>query len=88
MTATIELVSETVGGEAYEFVPLGQYIVRAPKVCSGEPTFKYTRIRIKHAMDRLVGGETVDQIAADYGLPTGAMQEAIDPSVRALIERA
>ena len=87
MTVTDELVKETVGGDLYEYRPLGTYIVRAPEVCAGEPTFIYTRIRVKHAMDRLSGGETINQIAADYELPPAAVQEAIDLSVRALIER-
>src|SRR5215510_566674 len=41
------------GGEAYEDYPLGQYIVAAPGVCGGRPTFKYTRIDIYYVCVRL-----------------------------------
>ena len=87
MPATAELVTEIVAGEPYEYSPLGAYVVRATGVCSGEPTFKYTRIRVKHAMDLIAGGRTVSQVAASYRVPEAAVQEAIDLSVRALIER-
>ena len=40
----MELVYEIVGGETYEYYPLGKYVVAAPKVCGGRPTFKYTRL--------------------------------------------
>jgi len=32
------------GGEPYEYYPLGEYIVIAPGVCGGRPTFKGTRL--------------------------------------------
>jgi len=38
-----KLVREIVGGEPYEYYPVGRYIVIAPGVCGGRPTFKYTR---------------------------------------------
>ncbi len=47
-----ELMTETVGGERYQYVPLGRYVVRAPEVCSGRPTFKYTRIEITGTLER------------------------------------
>ena len=31
-----KLVTETVGGEAYQYYPLGEYVVRAVGVCGGE----------------------------------------------------
>ncbi len=52
-------VTETVGGEPYEYVPLGKYVVRAPGVCDGRPMFKYTRIEITGTLERLAAGETV-----------------------------
>jgi hypothetical protein len=51
-----ELVCETVGGEPYEYYPLGEYVVIAPGVCGSEPTFKYTRINVEHALGRLAMG--------------------------------
>jgi uncharacterized protein (DUF433 family) len=61
-----ELMTETVGGERYQYVPLGRYVVRAPEVCSGRPTFKYTRIEITGTLERLAAGETIEQIVAGY----------------------
>ena len=34
------IVTEMVGGEPYEYVPLGDHVVRAIGVCRGRPTFK------------------------------------------------
>ena len=48
-----ELVTETVGGELYQYYPLGEHVVRAIGVCSGRPTFKYTRIEITGTLERL-----------------------------------
>jgi uncharacterized protein (DUF433 family) len=61
------MVREMVGGEPYEYVPLGQYVVRAVGVCGGRPTFKYTRIEISGTLDRLAAGETMESILAGYG---------------------
>lgn len=61
-----KLVTETVGGESYQYYPLGRYVVRAPGVCGGRPTFKYTRIEITGTLERLAAGETIDQIVAGY----------------------
>jgi len=59
-------MTEFVGGEAYQYYPLGHYVVRAPSVCSGRPTFKYTRIEITGTLERLAAGETIDEIVAGY----------------------
>lgn len=61
-----KLVTETVGGEPYQYVPLGKYVVRAPEVCDGRPTFKYTRIEITGTLERLAAGETLDEIVTGY----------------------
>jgi uncharacterized protein (DUF433 family) len=61
-----KLVTEIVGGESYQYYPLGDYIVRAPSVCGGRPTFKYTRIEITGALERLAAGEPADVIVAGY----------------------
>ena len=75
----MERQRETVGGETYEYYPRGTYIVRAPGVCGGRPTFKYTRIEITGALDRLASGETLDALASGYAgrVPREALQEAI-----------
>jgi uncharacterized protein (DUF433 family) len=73
-----KLVREIVGGEPYEYYPLGEHIVCAPGICGGRPTFKYTRIDVKHAMSLLSGGWTVEAVAHSYEVPVAAVQEATD----------
>lgn len=60
------VVTEIVGGEPYHYYPLGQHIVRAPGVCGGRPTFKYTRIEIAGTLDRIAAGEAIDDIVTGY----------------------
>jgi hypothetical protein len=48
-SASTKLVREMMAWESYEYYLLGQYIVAAPEVCGGRPTFKYTRIDVHHA---------------------------------------
>lgn len=60
------LITETLGKEPYQYYPFGKYVVRAPGVCGGRPTFKYTRIEITGTLDRLAAGETMDEIITGY----------------------
>jgi uncharacterized protein (DUF433 family) len=83
-----ELVCEMVGGEPYEYTPLGEHIVSAPGVCGGRPTFKYTRIDVRHAIALLSAGWTVDAVAGSYEIPVAAVQEALSLAMQALTERA
>jgi uncharacterized protein (DUF433 family) len=83
-----QLVCEIVGGESYEYYPLGEHIVSAPGVCRGEPTFKYTRIGVHHAIELLSGGRTVEQVARSYEVPVSAVQEALLLSAKALTDQA
>ena len=82
-----ELVQEIVGGELYEYYALGEHIVSAPGVCDGEPTFKYTRINVEHALDLLSGGWTVEQVAQAYQVPVAAVREAVQLAKQALISQ-
>lgn len=61
-----KLITEIVGGEPYQYYSLGKYVVRAPGVCGGRPTFKYTRIEVTGALERLAAGESLDEIVAGY----------------------
>src|ERR671930_1661778 len=81
---TKDLVCEMHGDVPYEYYPLGQYIVAAPGVCGGRPTFKYTRIDVHHALGLLAAGRTVEQVAHSYDLPVEAVQEALKSAARAL----
>ena len=82
-SAPTKLVCEMVGGDSYEYYPLGQYIVAAPGVCGGRPTFKYTRIDVHHALGLMAAGRTVEQVAHSYDLPVEAVQEALKLAARA-----
>jgi len=84
----MQIIREIVGGEPYEYVPLGQYVVRAIGVCGGRPTFKYTRIEVAGALDRLVSGESIESIVAGYGgrVPREAVLEAVDIVTRHFLD--
>lgn len=79
----LKLVSETVGGEVYEYFPIGRHIVIAPGVCGGRPTFKYTRIDVRHALNLLAGGRSIEQVAEAYQIPIAAVREALAMAARA-----
>jgi uncharacterized protein (DUF433 family) len=61
-----KLVTEQVKGETYQYYPLGEHVVRAPEVCGGRPTFKYTRIEITGTLKRLATGESLDDLLVGY----------------------
>lgn len=73
------LVTEIVGDEPYQYYPLGSYVVRAPQVCNGRPTFKYTRIEITGTLERLAAGENIDDIVSGYRerVSKAAIMEAV-----------
>jgi uncharacterized protein (DUF433 family) len=76
----IQLVQELYGGEVYEHYPLGKYIIAAPDVCGGRPTFKYTRLELGMVLALLANGMTVDEVVQDYHRPElmpEAVQEAL-----------
>ena len=78
-----QTVVELIGDEPYEYTPLGEYIVKALGICSGRPTFKYTRIEVMGVLARLTYGETFSEVIADYEgrVSRDALQEAIEVSV-------
>ena len=61
-----DLVTEITDDETYEYYPLGKFVVRAPGVCAGRPTFKHTRIEVAGTFERLAAGESMDDILAGY----------------------
>ena len=79
-----KLVRETVGGEPYEYYPVGRYIVIAPVICGGRPTFKYTRIDVRHALRLVTGGRPIDQVARGYQIPVAAVKEALAMAAKSL----
>jgi uncharacterized protein (DUF433 family) len=83
------LVREMYGGEVYEYYPLGKYIVAAPRVCRGRPTFKYTRIEVSFVLDLLAAGWSMEKVSREYkgsNLSTAAIREAIQIARRALLK--
>jgi uncharacterized protein (DUF433 family) len=44
---------------------LGRFVVSAPAVCRGRPTFKYTRIEVAGVLERLAAGHAVEALIAD-----------------------
>ncbi len=81
------LVRETVGGEAYEYYPLTEHVVLAPGVSGGEPTFKYTRIGIQHALGLLASGMSMEEVAHAYRIQVDAVREALRIAVEAIEEK-
>jgi len=72
------IVTEIVGGEPYEFYPMGRYIVRAKGVCGGRPTFKYTRIEVAGVI-AMLRSNSIEEIVEDYEgrISKEAVEEAI-----------
>lgn len=74
------MITEMVGEEEYRYVPLGEYIVMAPAMCGGRPTFKYTRLEVSMILTLLQMGDTVDQVVTNYAksnLTHAAVYEAL-----------
>jgi len=83
------LAREVRGGETYEYFPLGKYVVAAPGVCGGRPTFKYTRIEAGFVLDLLANGWTIDEVIKEYKaskLSAKAVREAINLAKEAFVQ--
>ena len=83
-----ELVCEIRGGYPYEYYPLGEYIVAAPGICGGRPTFKYTRIEVQVVLDLLASGESLERMVKNFR--GRVSREAIEETLRlaaALLKR-
>jgi uncharacterized protein (DUF433 family) len=72
---------EMYGGEPYEYHPLGKYIVMAPGVCGGRPTFKYTRLEASMILACLSTGRTIEKVVKDYR-GSHLTQEAVEEAIR------
>jgi len=86
-----KLVREMYGGEPYEYYPLGEYVVVAPSVCGGRPTFKYTRLEVSVILSLIASGETVGQAVQAYSLSRltpEAVKEAIHLADQSLTQSA
>lgn len=86
-----KLVQEQYGGETYEYYPLGKYVVVAPGVCGGRPTFKYTRLEVSMIISLVAQGISVPEILERYSesrINAEAIKEAVELGNRALTESA
>jgi len=74
-----KVVREIVGGEVYEYVPLGKHIVSAKGVCGGRPTFKYTRVEVAVILRLLAAGLSIDELVTNFRgrISREAIEEAI-----------
>jgi uncharacterized protein (DUF433 family) len=76
--ATLELVREVVGGEVYEYLPLGEYVVAARGVCGGRPTIKYRRLDARWVLGYLESGKSEEWIAREFEIPIEAIREVVE----------
>ncbi len=77
-TAILELIREDIGGESYEYLPLGRYVVAARGVCGGRPTIKYHRLDARWVMGYLESGKSAEWIAAQFDIPVEAVGETVE----------
>ena len=77
--AAKQLIHEVVGSESYDYYPLGDYVVSAPGICGGRPTFKYTRIEVEVVLDLLAAGQRLERLVENFQgrVPKEAIQEAL-----------
>ena len=78
--ATLELICEEVGGEPYEYLSLGKYIVAAHGVCGGRPTIKYHRLDARWVLGYLESGKSEEWIAREFEIPIEAIREVVELS--------
>lgn len=77
--AAKKLACEMVRGKPYEYYPLGEYIVAAPGICGGRPTFKYTRIEVQVVLNLLASGESLEHLVKNFHarVPRKAVEETL-----------
>jgi len=88
-TTKPQLVREEYGGEMYEYYPLGEYVVVAPGVCGGRPTFKYTRLEVSVILSMVGQGTSIQEILRQYAksrINEAAIKEAIHLANHAFTE--
>ncbi len=72
--------------KAYEYTPLGKYVVSAPAVCRGRPTFKGTRVEVAGVLEWLAAGHSIDELIANHcgRISRAAIKEAATLAGKAL----
>ena len=85
------LVRESRAEYSYDYYPWGEYVVVAPGVCGGRPTFKGTRLEVQVILDHMASGWSVDELVQEYhrsGLTKEAISEAVRLAAEALTSKA
>jgi uncharacterized protein (DUF433 family) len=69
---------------------LGRYIVIDPDICHGEPTFRGTRIMVKHVLEQVADGMSWDAIVEEWRGSIGkeSIVEAVQFASQAFLEHA
>jgi len=69
---------------------LGRYIVMDPDICHGEPTFRGTRIMVKHVLEQVIEGISWDAIIQEWrgSIDKDAIAEAVQLASKAFLEHA
>src|SRR5437016_2484093 len=84
-----ELVVEIHRGKPYEYYPLGKFLVAAPGICNGQPSFKYTRVPAKRALNLIANGATLEEVAQKLDnalIPPEAIREAVELARKAFVK--
>jgi len=84
----LKLVRENTPDGVYEYYPIGRYVVMAPGVCGGRPTFRGTRVEVQTILDWLGSGRPIGDILKGYpSLSKAAVEEAVKLAAQALAGR-
>ncbi len=69
---------------------LGRYIVIDPDICHGEPTFRGTRVMVKHVLEQVVDGMSWDAIVQEWrgSVSKDAIAEAVQLASKAFLDHA
>lgn len=69
---------------------MGRYIVTDPKICHGEPTFRGTRIMVRHVLEQVSEGMAWEAITAEWrgSITEDAIAEAVRLAGQAFLEHA
>ena len=85
-----QLVREMLGEEWYAYIPPGKFVVSAPAVYRGRPTFKYTRIEVAGVLERLATGHDIEALIIDSRgrLSREAIADAATLTAKAIARQA
>ncbi len=69
---------------------LGRYVVIDPNVCHGEPTFRGTRVMVKHVLEQIIEGMSWGAIVQEWrgSVSKDAIAEAVQLASKAFLEHA